>query len=159
MCADALVSLNRLQKYLGLQESEAITPPGLFGKEARHRPPPVPDVVASISDGSFHFAPLGEGEVPFLRNLSLTLRKGTLTVVCGTVGSGKTALASALLGDLISCSDSGRLRVSGRVAYVSQTPWIQSSASIARSSSSHPSALLLSRTPPFSDAAGECAVW
>lgn len=42
------------------------------------------------------------------------------------VGSGKSALAAALLGELWPCSGS-EPQVFGRVAYVAQSAWVQSS--------------------------------
>ena len=63
---------------------------------------------------------------PFLRGVKLSLRKGTLTVVVGPVGSGKSALAAALLGELWPSHPSAAPVVRGRVAYVAQTAWVQS---------------------------------
>ena len=46
------------------------------------------------------------------------MRKGGLVAVVGSVGSGKSSLLSALLGDMR--RDGGHLNVSGSVAYVPQ---------------------------------------
>ena len=61
---------------------------------------------------------------PVLRNICVTFPIG-LTLVCGKVGAGKTALLQAMLGELD--MQSGRLsRYRGAIAYCSQTPWLQS---------------------------------
>ena len=131
MCADAVVSLKRLQRYLGLEETDSAAPqvpwpmPGTAANGASRSSGT--DVLASINGGSFHFSPLVKDETPFLRDVQLELRRGTLTVVVGQVGSGKSALASALLGELALCGDaSGAPRIHGHVAFVAQTAWVQS---------------------------------
>jgi ABC-type multidrug transport system fused ATPase/permease subunit len=84
-------------------------------------------VLASIRGGSFHFSTPGPNEAPFLKNIDLELRAGTLTVVVGPVGAGKSATAAALLGELALCSGAASApKVNGRVAYVAQTAWVQS---------------------------------
>lgn len=47
---------------------------------------------------------------------------GTLTMVVGSVGSGKSSLLSALIGQMERVK--GTVAVGGRVAYVAQTAWI-----------------------------------
>lgn len=58
-----------------------------------------------------------------LQNIDLVVPKGSLCAVVGTVGSGKSSLLSALLGEMEKTS--GKVEVSGRIAYVSQQAWIQ----------------------------------
>ena len=61
---------------------------------------------------------------PFsLKNIDLNIVSGNLVAVVGTVGSGKSSLLSALLGEMERCS--GSVEINGRVAYVSQQAWIQ----------------------------------
>lgn len=59
---------------------------------------------------------------PVLLDIDLVLEKGKLLGVCGSVGSGKSSLISAILGRMIKTS--GKVAVSGSIAYVSQQPWI-----------------------------------
>ena len=49
-------------------------------------------------------------------------RKGNLDCIVGKVGSGKSSLIQAFLGDLYKLD--GDVRLHGKVAYVSQVPWI-----------------------------------
>lgn len=57
-----------------------------------------------------------------LKDISLVAPKGELTCIVGRVGSGKSSLLQALLGNLY--KSSGNAKIRGSVAYVSQTPWI-----------------------------------
>lgn len=60
---------------------------------------------------------------PVLRNISTAWNKGNLVVVSGAVGTGKTTLAKALLGDL--SPDSGVIQTAyGSIAYCSQMAWL-----------------------------------
>jgi ABC-type multidrug transport system fused ATPase/permease subunit len=63
-------------------------------------------------------------EEPVLREISLSFPPG-LTVVCGEVGSGKTALLQALLGELDQLGGVN-YRTNEMVGYCGQTPWLQS---------------------------------
>ena len=101
-----------------------------------------PSVVASISGGYFHWTALNkasadgkipETTTPFLKNIDLTLKKGQLTVVVGPVGSGKSALISALLGEMHGCdgpdgraAEKGSPQINGTTSYVAQVAWVQS---------------------------------
>ncbi|XP_024844886.2 ATP-binding cassette sub-family C member 4, partial [Bos taurus] len=61
-------------------------------------------------------------ETPTLQGLSFTVRPGELLAVIGPVGAGKSSLLHALLGELPPCQ--GKISVHGRIAYVSQKPWV-----------------------------------
>ncbi|KAG3116515.1 Multidrug resistance-associated protein 1 [Phytophthora idaei] len=66
-------------------------------------------------------APVAEG--PTLRHVDFSAKKGELHAVVGHVGSGKSTLLSGILGDA-RCS-AGSVAIRGKVAYVSQQPFIQ----------------------------------
>ncbi|KAM7217664.1 hypothetical protein V8F06_006919 [Rhypophila decipiens] len=60
---------------------------------------------------------------PALKDISATFKKGSLIVCAGAVGTGKTTLAKALLGDLP--PDSGVIKTAfGSISYCSQTAWL-----------------------------------
>lgn len=56
------------------------------------------------------------------QDLSLSLPKGKLTAVIGAVGSGKSSLLSAIIGEM--SKKEGLVSVNGTVAYCAQQPWI-----------------------------------
>ncbi|CAH9140893.1 unnamed protein product [Cuscuta epithymum] len=58
-----------------------------------------------------------------LRNINLDVRPGDKIAICGEVGSGKSTLLAAILGE-VPCIK-GIIEVYGRIAYVSQSAWIQ----------------------------------
>ncbi|WMV20653.1 hypothetical protein MTR67_014038 [Solanum verrucosum] len=60
---------------------------------------------------------------PTLRNINLEVRSGQKIAICGEVGSGKSTLMAAILGEVPSIQ--GTVQVYGKIAYVSQSAWIQ----------------------------------
>ncbi|KAI8484407.1 Multidrug resistance-associated protein 5 [Branchiostoma belcheri] len=72
------------------------------------------------------FAESVEDLVKTLVNIDLELPKGTLTGVCGSVGSGKSSLISGILGQMrVVC---GTVGLTGSVAYVAQQAWIMNAS-------------------------------
>lgn len=66
--------------------------------------------------------------LPVLRNVSLDVKEGQLTVICGAVGSGKSSLLAAIMGELVLVS--GHAALSPKIkgdgfGYVAQEAWIQ----------------------------------
>ncbi|XP_073740446.1 ATP-binding cassette sub-family C member 12 isoform X5 [Callorhinus ursinus] len=57
-----------------------------------------------------------------LHNINFVVRKGKVLGICGNVGSGKSSLIAALLGQMQ--LQQGIVAVNGTVAYVSQQAWI-----------------------------------
>ncbi|EPQ16475.1 Multidrug resistance-associated protein 9 [Myotis brandtii] len=57
-----------------------------------------------------------------LHNISFVVRKGKVLGICGNIGSGKSSLLAALLGQMQ--LQQGVVAVSGTLAYVSQQAWI-----------------------------------
>uniref|UniRef100_A0A673BAH3 ATP-binding cassette, sub-family C (CFTR/MRP), member 2 n=1 Tax=Sphaeramia orbicularis TaxID=375764 RepID=A0A673BAH3_9TELE len=88
------VSKKRLEKFLGGEELES-------------------DIV--IRDGSFAW----EKEA----DVSLDIKPGRLVAVVGAVGSGKSSLISALLGEMH--RKKGFINIKGSLAFVPQQAWIQ----------------------------------
>ncbi|KAF2672384.1 ABC transporter family protein [Microthyrium microscopicum] len=63
-----------------------------------------------------------EGERATLAKIDFTAHKGELNCIVGRVGSGKSSLLQALLGDLHKIR--GEVTVCGSIAYVAQNAWI-----------------------------------
>ena len=104
------VSLTRINKFMN---SEELDPDNVSHDEEFHSP-----VVAQKA--SFAWT---EPEKPTLRELSFRVPEGSMTAVVGAVGSGKSSLLSALLGEMKRTQ--GTVNVFGKVAYVPQQAWIQ----------------------------------
>jgi ABC-type bacteriocin/lantibiotic exporter with double-glycine peptidase domain len=75
---------------------------------------------ATFEDASFSWDP--ETPSPTLTGVNLNLAPGSLTMVVGSVGAGKSTLGMSLLGEV--AMTSGQRKVEGSVAYVSQGAWI-----------------------------------
>lgn len=58
-----------------------------------------------------------------LRNINLAIKTGEKIAICGEVGSGKSTLLAAILGEVPNIN--GVVDCHGKIAYVSQTAWIQ----------------------------------
>ncbi|XP_055536688.1 probable multidrug resistance-associated protein lethal(2)03659 [Wyeomyia smithii] len=63
-----------------------------------------------------------EGANVGLASVTTTVEKGTLCVVIGSVGSGKTSLLQVILGELQ--VDEGSVQVNGTLSYAAQEPWL-----------------------------------
>ena len=62
---------------------------------------------------------------PFLHNVNISIRTGSLTAIVGNVGAGKSSLLSAIIGEMLCVS--GDVLCNGSIAYCAQQPWIQTS--------------------------------
>ncbi|KAJ2635833.1 hypothetical protein GGF40_003368 [Coemansia sp. RSA 1286] len=80
----------------------------------------IDDVMVSMENASFKWL-LTDSE-PQIKNVDLVCRQDELVAVIGKVGSGKSSLTSAILGDMTRVS--GNVDIKGSIAYVSQQPWI-----------------------------------
>ncbi|EEB98739.1 hypothetical protein MPER_01703, partial [Moniliophthora perniciosa FA553] len=64
---------------------------------------------------------------PFsLRNVSLSIPRGSLTAIVGRVGSGKSSLLQGVIGEMRRTS--GTVKFGGSVGYCPQTAWIQNAS-------------------------------
>ncbi|RLN67554.1 hypothetical protein BBP00_00001541 [Phytophthora kernoviae] len=77
--------------------------------------------VISIQDSDFQWE--DTASMPTLTSINLTLQPGSLTIVVGGVGSGKSSLVNAILGEMQQVG--GARVVQGGIAYASQQAWIQ----------------------------------
>ncbi|RLO06771.1 hypothetical protein DYB28_014473, partial [Aphanomyces astaci] len=110
---EANVSLDRIQEYLDQADQPARPAPAVT--------PESEDTVIAIENGTFTWG--DDGGAPILKNVSLTVSRGDLVVVHGKVGSGKSSLCMAILGEMHQTE--GTTGVYGSTAYCSQEPWIQ----------------------------------
>ena len=76
--------------------------------------------IATITDGAFSWS---SNEPPFLRGINMEISSGQLTAVVGRVGSGKSSLLAALLGELKECG--GEVVRCRNTAYLPQQAWVQ----------------------------------
>ncbi|XP_029376380.1 ATP-binding cassette sub-family C member 2 isoform X2 [Echeneis naucrates] len=104
------VSRKRLEKFLGGDDLE--------NDLVQHDPSF--NTAISIRDGSFAWEREAE---PLLKDLTLDIKPGRLVAVVGAVGSGKSSLISALLGEMH--SSKGLINIQGSLAFVPQQAWIQ----------------------------------
>ncbi|GMI99648.1 multidrug resistance-associated protein 14, ATP-binding cassette C10 [Hibiscus trionum] len=79
------------------------------------------DLAISIKSGGFSWEE--NASKPTLRNITLEVKMGGKVAVCGEVGSGKSTLLAAIIGEVPNVQ--GSIQVFGKIAYVSQTAWIQ----------------------------------
>ena len=76
-----------------------------------------------MTQGTYAWDPQRE---PNLADVSFSLHQGTLCMVVGEVGSGKSSLLAALLGEMPCVS--GTAAVRGSVVLSTQDPWIQNAS-------------------------------
>ncbi|KAL3446335.1 P-loop containing nucleoside triphosphate hydrolase protein [Aspergillus insuetus] len=113
----ALACFSRIQAYL---LSETCTDCRLPLNQAGHTYQNG-DTLMAISSASFGWVP---GMPDILNDVTLNIRKSCFTFVVGPVGSGKSTLIRAILGEVPLRSGSIHADV-GNVAFVGQEPWIQ----------------------------------
>lgn len=80
------------------------------------------ELSVEIENGAFSWEP--EASRPTLDEIELRVKRGMKVAICGAVGSGKSSLLSSILGEIQKLK--GTVRVSGKQAYVPQSPWILS---------------------------------
>uniref|UniRef100_A0A4W5LVH7 ABC-type glutathione-S-conjugate transporter n=1 Tax=Hucho hucho TaxID=62062 RepID=A0A4W5LVH7_9TELE len=107
----AIVSLKRLGKYLSSEDL-------LFTSMASTNLNDGEGVL--IDNGTFSWTKEGP---PCLKRINVRVPQGSLVAVVGHVGSGKSSLLSAMLGETE--KRSGSVSIKGSVAYVPQQAWIQ----------------------------------
>ena len=79
-----------------------------------------PSNAIEIKDGVFAW-----GQEIQLRDVGLNIKKGKLTAIVGQVGSGKSSLLSAMLGEMEVRGGSINKAKDLKIAYVAQQAWIQ----------------------------------
>ncbi|KAF5937358.1 hypothetical protein HYC85_024864 [Camellia sinensis] len=113
--SQAMISLARLDKYM---ISKELVDESVEREEACRG-----GIAVEVKDGAFSWD--DEGGERIVKNLNLEIKKGQLAAIVGTVGSGKSSLLAAILGEMHKISGKVWARVCGTTAYVAQTSWIQ----------------------------------
>ncbi|KAG7197437.1 hypothetical protein KM043_013293 [Ampulex compressa] len=108
----AYVSVKRINKFMNTEE--------LDPNNVQHDLSELHALL--IENGNFTWD-MENADRPVLRNINFQIEPGQLIAIVGTVGSGKSSLVSALLGEMDKIS--GRVNTKGSIAYVSQQAWIQ----------------------------------
>ncbi|KAI7992324.1 ABC transporter C family member 4 [Camellia lanceoleosa] len=111
--SQAMISLARLDKYMISKE--------LVDESVEREEACQGGIAVEVKDRAFSWD--DEGGERIVKNLNLEIKKGQLAAIVGTVGSGKSSLLAAILGEMHKIS--GKARVCGTTAYVAQTSWIQ----------------------------------
>ena len=78
-------------------------------------------------DGKGNISEISEIEIiELLKDIKLTIEKGDLIGIVGSIGSGKTCLLNAILNnlDVLHNPSPEKIKINGTVAYVPQKPWI-----------------------------------
>ncbi|XP_077285788.1 multidrug resistance-associated protein 1-like [Arctopsyche grandis] len=104
-----MVSVKRINKLMNADELEPSNVSHNFSE----------DYPITIEDGIFSW----DTNQITLNDINLNVRSGSLVAVVGNVGSGKSSLLSALLGEMDKIS--GQVNTHGSIAYVPQQAWIQ----------------------------------
>uniref|UniRef100_A0A3P9ATB7 Canalicular multispecific organic anion transporter 1 n=1 Tax=Maylandia zebra TaxID=106582 RepID=A0A3P9ATB7_9CICH len=104
------VSKKRLEKFLAGEDIDSDIV----------RQDPSFNTAVSVCDGSFAWE---KDAKPLLKDVNLDIEPGRLVAVVGAVGSGKSSLMSALLGEMHSTK--GFINIRGSLAFVPQQAWIQ----------------------------------
>ncbi|XP_073303895.1 ABC transporter C family member 3-like [Primulina huaijiensis] len=114
MIVQTKVSLDRIASFLSLDD--------LQHEVIEKLPFSSSKTAIEIIDGNFVWDV--SSSTPTLKDINLSVSRGMRVAICGTVGSGKSSLLSCVLGEMPKIS--GIVRLAGKKAYVSQSPWIQS---------------------------------
>lgn len=112
-CIQAAVSIRRMERYLNADELEPLA----VTTEPRE------SAAVVVQGGQFLWEGDEEQASWRLKDIEMNVPHGRLVALVGTVGSGKSSMLSALLGEMK--KDAGKVVVNGCVAYVPQQPWLQ----------------------------------
>ena len=134
--SETIASCNRIDNFLCLPDNRRQLDSLLTSAETNPSAgtPSVtlpPEVLVRISDADFCYG--DRSAPPVLSDINIEVRPGELVMVIGKVGSGKSSLLSAILGELtLVRSPEGEaaraIAPATRIAYCAQRPWILASS-------------------------------
>ena len=113
MLVQSTVTIKRLNKFMNSDELD---------KDAASHDEAMEDPIV-IKNASFSWDRDAE---PTLKNINLRVKKGSLVAIVGQVGSGKSSLISAILGEMHKSTGMNNKR--GKIAYVPQQAWMQNNS-------------------------------
>ena len=109
---DLLVSMRRITDFLNADELDDCL---------ENKPLPYKETNAvEVKKASFSWS---DSMKPTLKDIDFEIPKGSLTAIVGVVGSGKSSLLQAILGEME--KNSGNVNINGTISFVSQQAWIQ----------------------------------
>ncbi|KAJ3361255.1 Multidrug resistance-associated protein 4, partial [Allomyces arbusculus] len=111
LVADLRVSFQRIEEFMNLKATAAVTPLNQTDEET--------NTVLAFNSATFAWTP----NQPILRDVDLTIRAGQIVAVIGQVGSGKSSLLLAALGQLHTNRTDAVRRVTD-VAYTPQAAYV-----------------------------------
>ncbi|KAJ3361258.1 Multidrug resistance-associated protein 4, partial [Allomyces arbusculus] len=111
LVADLRISFQRIEEFLNLKATAAVTPLNQTDEET--------NTVLAFNSATFAWTP----NQPILRDVDLTIRAGQIVAVIGQVGSGKSSLLLAALGQLHTNRTDAVRRVTD-VAYTPQAAYV-----------------------------------
>ncbi|XP_060665712.1 probable multidrug resistance-associated protein lethal(2)03659 [Drosophila nasuta] len=130
--AELLVSMQRISQFMIREEID------IQQLDDEQQPEGQPEEKNRLINGQSHSSPSSseisvelkdlkarwnaEHTDPILDNINLKLQGRQLVAVIGPVGSGKSSLIQAILGEL--SPEAGNVKLSGRISYAAQEPWL-----------------------------------
>lgn len=114
-CLNEKIEFNGIttEKYSKLSNSEATLTDS-------NKLEPVNNIILEMTNLTVTFKP--ESSSTILENISLQIESGKLNIIIGPVGSGKSSLISAILGEIP--LNTGKISIKGTISYASQESWI-----------------------------------
>uniref|UniRef100_A0A7S3CY71 ATP-dependent transporter ycf16 n=1 Tax=Palpitomonas bilix TaxID=652834 RepID=A0A7S3CY71_9EUKA len=118
--SEARVSMKRVGFFLALPEID----------EGKGNEQAMETISVKVDNGSFRWLSSPDAEV-ILKGISLNYdvpvreeEKGKVVAVIGAVGTGKSSLLGAILGNMYEVGKKGSVKKNGTIAYCAQEPWV-----------------------------------